>query len=244
MDKSTESACRQEILDKLHQGGAKGLSTGALRIPNSGTKKGKLCRELLKKLLKSGEIGNLGNTRRPRYVLIEHFNPLEIACDALAARAKKNAKKLGSKNSLSQGIKGAAEKKIDEALKLLVAQGRLIRLSWSGNPVYLHVSNLPQPSNPLESATKTQPSTDIDEKAIQKAYRETVQEFGYADVMIHEIFLRHSGDLDTFKSALLQACETGQAIPNIGDWSLASEDERKAALYIGGRPHLRIRFKD
>jgi hypothetical protein len=41
----------------------------------------------------------------------------------------------------------------------------------------------------------------------------------------------------------MEACRSGDAIPGVGDWSLSSEKERTAALYINGHPHLRVRLK-
>jgi len=42
----------------------------------------------------------------------------------------------------------------------------------------------------------------------------------------------------------LELCRAGRAVPSIGDWSLSSPAERGAALYINGRPHLRIRLRE
>lgn len=161
----------------------------------------------------------------------EHFKPLEIAYEHIEQRARESGVRLGSKSSLGRGLRGAVEKKIDEALKLLVAEGVLIRLKWAGKPVYLHASALPQPRNAAASdraaGTTSRDHGRPDEAAIRRAYRETVNEFGYPDVLIHEVFLRLGGALQPFKDALMEACRSGRAVAGVGDWSLSSRRSAK-----------------
>ncbi|MGA8261941.1 MAG: hypothetical protein WB783_17145 [Arenicellales bacterium] len=244
MDSDPESECGRKILDRLAAAGAKGLTTTGLGLPGAGSRKGKACREVLKRLLKSGEIGNLGSAARPRFVAAEHYKPLEIAYDHIEDRAREAGVRLGSKTALSKGLSGAVGKKVDEALKLLVSEGVLLRLKWAGTAVYVHRSALPG----TQPTQQPGPAVVAPERpggaAIRRAYRETVNEFGYPDVLIHEVFLRLGGELEPFKQALLEACREGRAVANVGDWSLSSPEERKAALYINGHPHLRIRFQE
>lgn len=219
-----------------------------LKLGDAGSKKGKTCRQVLKRMLKEGQVGNLGSERRPRYVSGEHFRPLEIAYERIEQRARESGVRLGSRNTLTKGLTGAVGKKADNALKLLVAEGALVRLKWAGKPVYVHLTALPTiPSG--DNTSRVEHTADAgqsvpDEAAIKRAYQETVNEFGYPDVLIHEVYQRVGGALEPFKDALLEACRAGRAIPNIGDWSLSSPEERNAALYINGHPHLRIRFKE
>lgn len=246
MDDEPHLECRQKILQRLERAGPGGLTTTGLRLPGAGSKKGKACREALKRLVKAGEVGNLGSPGRPRYVLARHFKPLEIAYERIERRARDAGVRLRSKSALSKGVTGAAGGKVDDALKLLVAEGVLVRLKWAGKPVYLHASALPRVAPAPAAAQPPAPSAGEppDEAAIRRAYRDTVSEFGYPDVLIHEIFARLGGGLEPFKAALMEACRAGRAVASIGDWSLSSPEERKAALYINGHPHLRIRFKE
>lgn len=244
MDSDLEFECGRKILDRLATAGAKGLTTTGLRLPGAGSRKGKVCREVLERLLKSGEIGNLGSTARPRFVAAEHYKPLEIAYDHIESRAREAGVRLGSKTALSKGLRGAVGKKVDEALKLLVSEGVLLRLKWAGTAVYVHRSALPGIQPTQQPGPAVVAPERPDGAAIRRAYRETVNEFGYPDVLIHEVFLRLGGELAPFKQALLEACREGRAVANIGDWSLSSPEERNAALYINGHPHLRIRFKE
>lgn len=249
MEDQLAAECERKILDRLAAAGPAGLTTGALLSrEKAGTRRGRICREVLKRLLRNGDIGNLGSAGRPRYVAGEHFKPLEIAYDHVADRAHEWGTRLASKTALSKGLPGAAAKKVDEALKLLVSEGVLVRLKWAGKPVYVHASALPRlepepAGEPVSGAAPAGPPKP-DETDVRRAYRETVDEFGYPDVLIHEVFLRLGGELEPFKNALLEACRAGRAVAGVGDWSLSSPEERSAALYLNGRPHLRIRFRE
>lgn len=235
MKKSTEPSYEQEILQRLDEAGVEGLPKSKL----IGNDPEKLKTKALESLLKRREIVNLGSDSRTRFILARYFQPLELAYTHIETQSRLNGIKLGSKSSLTEKLKSAFKPKADEALKLLVQEGKLIKLSYAGKPVYLHVTALPP------SRSVTQPSTEAPSAtAISKAYRETVAEFGYPDVLIHEVFLRLGGDLEAFKSALKQACQEGRAVAGIGDWSLSSPEERATALYINGHPHLRIRIQE
>lgn len=234
MTKSTDASYEQEILRRLSEAGAAGLNKTQLGIHGLKTPKAKA----LESLLKRREIANLGSDKKTRYVLVQYFQSLELAYEHIETLSRQLGIKLSSQNSLTVELKGQIKKKADEALKLLVQEGKLIKLSHAGKPVYLHVSALPKT---LATPVSIQAPTDA---AILKAYKETVAEFGYPDVLIHEVFLRLGGDLEAFKAALKQACQEGKAVANVGDWSLSSPEERNAALYINGSPHLRIRFKE
>jgi hypothetical protein len=232
--------CAAEMLARLAAAGPNGLSKGGLELPSPSARAGTPYHQALKRLEKEGRIGNLGSPQKPRYVTAEHFRPLEIAYEQIAARAKEAGVRLSSNSGLTRGLRGAAvKKKADEALKLLVQEGVLLRLKWAGNPLYLHTSALPGPAHAGGPAAQK----PVDREAIRRAYDETVRHFGYADVLILELHRRLGGDLESLKQALLADCRTGEAIPGVGDWSLSSEQERAAALYINGHPHLRIRLK-
>jgi hypothetical protein len=199
---------------------------------------------VLKRLEKKGQIGNLGSRTRTRYVTAQHFRPLEMAYEHIEAVAREAGTRLGSKGSYAKGLGGVITNKVDEALKLLVGEGKLLRLHWSSFPVYLHVSAVPRMTeSPQPTLVESSSASSVSDADVLRAYRETVAEFAYPDVLIHEVFLRLGGDLEALKAHLLQACRQGRAVASVGDWSLSSPEERKAALYINGHPHLRIRFE-
>ena len=245
MIKSYEVECEELIVERLAAAGAKGLTKTQLKLPNVTSKKGTICQEVLKRLETQGQISNLGSRTRTRYVTAQHFRPLEMAYEHIEAVAREAGTRLGSKGSYAKGLGGVIASKVDEALKLLVGEGKLLRLHWSSFSVYLHASALPQIIEPPQPVVIEQSSAlSINDADVLRAYHETVAEFAYPDVLIHEVFLRLGGDLEALKTHLMHACHRGRAVASVGDWSLSSADERQAALYINGHPHLRIRLKE
>ncbi len=232
-------ACEQWIVERLAAAGDDGRNIRELDLPKAGTRKGRACREALERLQRGGRIVNLGSRQRPRYITSEQYRPLEWACEQIEARARDNGIRLASRSTLTRGLKGPIAEQADQALKWLVHEGRLLRLRWAGFAVYLHVSALPEPARP--EATDDAPA--LDTRRLQQAYRQVAAQYSYPDVPIARVHRASGGELSQFKAALLQACREGLAVASIGDWSLASDEERGAAIEINGRPHLRIRFR-
>jgi hypothetical protein len=244
MTKAHELECEERILERLTAAGSGGLTKTQLKLPSSGSERGKVCQAVLTRLEKQGKIGDLGTKAGHRYVMAQYYRPLEMAYEHVESIARDAGMTLRSKSYFEKGLSGAVIKKIDEALKLLVGEGKLLRLRWSSYPVYLHASALPKMAMPPQPAgVESSVDQAISNADVLRAYHETVAELGYPDVLIHEVFLRLGGDLDAFKTYLMDACRQGRALASVGDWSLSSPEERKAALYINGQPHLRIRFE-
>lgn len=189
---------------------------------------------MLRELLRSGEIGNLGARNRPRYVLREHYRPLELAYERIVDLTRVTPPKLLSKTQLKKSLKQPLLGHADEALALLVKERRLLQLRWGNTLLYLAAPTAaPQPDGSADQVSWAR---------ISVAYRQTVEEFGYADVLIHEVHVRLGGALETLLNALKAGISQGKVITSVGDWSLSSEQERAAALYVNGRPHLRVRL--
>jgi len=234
MTKQTDASCEQDILRCLAESGATGLNKAQLGVCGPKTTKA----NALKSLEERREVINLGSSNKTQYVLAQYFQPLEMAYVHIETLSNQNGIQLASKSSLIEALKGKIKQKADEAIKLLVQEGRLIKLSCRGNPVYLNASALPQ-TQPVFKPTEPPSLT-----AILKAYRETVAKFRYPDVLIHEVFLRLGGDLEALKLALKHLCQEGKAVASTGDWSLSSTEMRAAALDVNGHPHLRIRITE
>lgn len=241
MTDALQAECETLILAKLENAGPTGLRKTQLRLPKKSTRKGEVCEQVLQRLLRTGEIGNLGSPKYPRLVAKRYFRPLELAYEHIENLARENGPSLASKSRFERGLKGVVRARVDEALKLLVGEGRLLRLRFGGNPVYLHVSSLPSKLPDTAPAPRL-PTIDT----IRSAWRGVASRYSYPDVPIAEVYRAwadtHGDNLAGFKAALLQACREGRAVAGGGDWSLASQDERGAAIEINGRPHLRIRF--
>ncbi|MBF0310289.1 MAG: hypothetical protein HQL56_12255 [Magnetococcales bacterium] len=224
---------RARILEKLSKGGAKGVSRSGL-----GIKAGSPAALALAALEKERLIGNLGHSRAALYVLAIHFNPLERACQRLAALAQPGRPRLFSRSQLQTALPlGAVRQQLDAALKVMLGDGGLIAIAHGRYPLYLHRASLPALAVPAG------PTLSWDE--IVQGYRRLVKRGGLLDPRIAELH-RECGSppLQTFREMLYQALHRGEAVASLGDASLSTEEERAAALLIDNVPHLRIRLPE
>jgi hypothetical protein len=98
----------------------------------------KAYREALRGLEGALLIGNLGTRPTPRYVLREHYCPLDLAYAHIEAKAVPGNPKLYIASELRRGLKGAPNDKAEEAIKFLVRDGNLLRLPRGSTAFFLH----------------------------------------------------------------------------------------------------------
>lgn len=232
MPKLTLDEAKEKLFQKIVATGAKGATKSKL-----GVKPSSLNAEALEALEAQRRIGNLGDKRSSLYVAIEHFKPLEIAYGKIMANATTATPKLFAKSRLFEGIKGAAKRKCDEALALLVAEKALVKLKYGSGTLYLLTATLKtwMPDDDVEVEL-------IDAEALRKAYVRLVEKDGFSDVLIYDLQQQASVSLEALKEYLIEACKAGKAAASGGDWSLSSDGEREAAISINDQPHLRIRL--
>jgi hypothetical protein len=248
---------KQKILFKLEQAGAEGLTKSGLGIKSPKTPSGRA----LKELEQAGQIGNLGSRNRTRYVLREHFNLLELACERIesAARSaeavKGGALDLMTRTELEKACKGAIGKKAGEAVDWLVKEGRLIRFRRGRLTYYLHVGHLsdwvpqepvPQSSAAAEAARPAIPPAEAPEvlrrEQVLDAYDRVKHRIGYSNVPIYELQMELGVPFRLLKAHILEESRRGNAVLSVGDWSLSSEEIRSGVIEIGGYRYLLVRF--
>lgn len=259
---------RQRILQRLAEAGPAGSTRSGLKI-DSRTTAGRLRGLALRELEAERAVGNLGYAQRPRYVLAAHYNPVERAYAAILATARTNPGRgaiplltreqlVGQKSKLPAGtIRHQGE----AALGLLLKEGLLVAAK-RGNATFFFARSLlpplageetpppapaPSPPHPPPSPREGDAAPDpVAWPRLREAYDRVKAERGYGDILIAELHraLGEKVSLERLKGALLEACARSRAIPALGDPSLATKQERRAGLEIGGRLHLRVRLLD
>ncbi|MGH8524186.1 MAG: hypothetical protein ACREXY_08225 [Gammaproteobacteria bacterium] len=224
--------CKARILSRLQDAGVAGLTRSALGVRGT-SNAAKAYREALSGLESALLIGNLGTRSTPRYVLREHYCPLELAYAHMEAKAVPGNPKLYVATELRRGLKGAPNDKAEEAIKHLVRDGKLLRLARGSTAFFLHKASLSGPVSEMPTLTRDR---------VLAAYREIVNATGLSNVLVEELRRRLQAPINELAEMLVQECRAGRAVPSRGDWLLASEATRAAAIHIGGQPHLIIRF--
>jgi len=103
----------EKLLFKLREAGPAGLTKGKL-----GVKAGKgIAAQALEDLIARRKVANLGTATRTCFVLIEHFNPLERACERIEKNAlskqpaREDTIELLTRRDLEKGREGEVRKK-------------------------------------------------------------------------------------------------------------------------------------
>jgi hypothetical protein len=247
---------KQQILAKLRNSGPAGLTKSKLGISGSKSRAGLA----LKELEKTRKIANLGNKNKTRFVLIEHFKPLEMACDQVeanalkAAASKANALDLMMNKDLIKGCEGEVRKKFDEAIDWLVKQQNIIRLRRGSNFYYVHPQRISallpdkihEGADPKKSAYQETPDVDPSSHFARtdalEAYERVRQRIGYSNIPIYNLQQELEAPMSDVKSFILAESRRGNAVLSVGDWSLSSEEVRSGVIEIGGYRYLLVRF--
>jgi hypothetical protein len=247
---------KQKILFKLEQAAAGGLTKSGLGVKGPKTPSGRA----LKELEQARKIGNLGSRTRTRYVLSEHFKPLELACEKIEANARSakgvraGAFELMTRTELEKGCKGAVGKKAEEAVDWLVKEGRLLRFRRGRLTYYLHGEHLSdrvlrESAADSSAAAAAQPQVPPSEapevlrrEQVLDAYDRVKHRIGYSNVPIYELQMELGVPFRLLKAHILEESRRGNAVLSVGDWSLSSEEIRSGVIEIGGYRYLLVRF--
>ncbi|QTA80525.1 Uncharacterized protein dnl_28300 [Desulfonema limicola] len=233
---------KKDIIMQLQEAGQKGLTKTSLNIKSS------LKIKAFKELENSKAIVNLGTSRKTFYVLQEFNKPLEIAYELIETRLRRDIIEILSKskiNNMTKTAPSAVKKKIDEAVKILVNNNRLLKVKQGKNFLFLYVPailhHLPEENvcneNPEHIKTLTR-------QQVLDAYKKVSQQTGFSNIEIYELKKALDVPVETLKNFIIEQNKQGDIILTKGDWSLYSREIRSAAVQIDGISYLLIRFKD
>ncbi|MBP1737995.1 MAG: hypothetical protein H6Q48_288 [Deltaproteobacteria bacterium] len=239
------------ILEKLKEVGASGLTKGGLGIKNPKSAGARA----LKALEEEREVANLGTPKKTRYVLIEFYKPLEIACDQVESNARESKSsrpdilELLSRKDLGKGCEGEIHKKVDEAVDWLVKEHKLLRFRRGRSLYCVHAENvkgllLAEEAPRIDRTETTLPTRVPGRPEVLDAYRRVKERLGYSNVEISELQKEIGVPMDHLKAFLLDENRGGSAVLSLGDWSLSSEETRSGAIELLGKPHLLVKLRD
>jgi hypothetical protein len=240
---------KQGIINKLREAGAKGLNKTQLGIKSKSPKD-----SAVKSLEKEQKIANLETGNKTLYVLKEFYKPLEMAYNRVE-KAVLSKPGLFSKSAVfkecEKGCPGKVRKEIENAVDWLVKENKLLKLKYRNFFLYLHVSKIQSllpavdPVSELQAAPQENKKLpELNRERVLEAYRKVSQRVGFSNIEIYQLQQELGIPIEQLKEFLLNESRNGTAFPSFGNWQLASEASRKAAIYINGEPHLVIRFKE
>jgi hypothetical protein len=241
---------KTNIISKLNEAGPVGLTKSKLGVKDPKSPSGRA----LKELLANRRLANLGSRSKTRYVLMEHFKPLELACEQIEKNAKgikpsrADQIQLLIRKDLEKGCEGEVRKKVDEAIDWLVKEQKLVRAHRGRTFYYMSADRIRALFMEQAELSILEPKPQVQEPALDKstvfaAYLRVKGRLGYSNVETSELCKELGVPMDRLKSFLLEQSRLGNVVLSLGDWSVSSETVRSGAIELYGRPHLLVSFK-
>ena len=262
VQREMESEARERLSQLLHTAGPAGISKSEA-LPK---KAPPAWASALSAMIAGETIIVFGKGPSLRYILKEHFNPVELARQAILKLATPGTATARAENDLLAACKKQAPaEEVLEAIDRLVRERQLIRLEIpkSKKRFYLHAASIapmlgisaitdaPNPQEPLAQRPASAPLAapavpgplnDAELGQLRKAYIDLVRDLGYRDVLISLLRQTAGVPLEPLQRWLLDESRAGRAFPTRGDWSLSDAEARAAAILIRAEPHLRVRL--
>jgi len=83
----------------------------------------------------------------------------------------------------------------------------------------------------------------LDAEQVLASYKAVVDRGGVVDIRVADLAAAIPCGPEALKTFILDRRRQGKAVLSHGDWSLASEAERAAAIEVDGEPYLRVRLE-
>ena len=240
--KQTEQEDR--ILEKLGEAGRSGLSKNGLGAQSQVRQKA------LTDLVKQRRVTARQVGRYKRYWLPEHAPSLETVEQTLNKACGGKPDTLYRKEELKRLLPQAERSLLEEALPHLIADRTFHELRRGKSRYYLHLPSFTAVPKGASGEVETKSSgggtvqaSTFSAQAVRRAYTELVEETYLPFVMISRLARESGQDLDALHDYLLKEQAQGRAELSEADWSIASEEERAAAISKGARRYLSVRLQ-
>ncbi|WP_174582651.1 hypothetical protein [Candidatus Methylacidithermus pantelleriae] len=214
----------------LERAGKKGLPRSRL-VPS----RKREIDQILKGLLAEGRIIRFGERSKAVYFSKDFAPTCQEAAEAIARGAAQFPTELFLEKELGSFCSGAQRLLLKEAVKHLVETGILCRLKRRKSFYYVHRDGI--------ALGLGQRQACFDPNKVVQVYQELVTARGFLYVRIAELAWKAQVPLEPLQAWLLEQSSMGKAHLSRGDWSLATQEERRAAIYLDGQPHLLVRLE-
>ncbi|MDQ3622357.1 MAG: hypothetical protein M3463_07705 [Verrucomicrobiota bacterium] len=235
----TAGQARERILTKLRAAGAKGApALFSARTPES---RRAVLEETLAALESERAIAVDRGKARARYYLPE-FAParptLESVCARLEQIAAVKHPHLLSASELKRGLLKTEQPLFEKACYWLETQRQLVKLLRGKTALFACAGSLRFFLGEAASEDGIHP------ERIREAYRTLAARTGFPAVEIAALQRATGAPLDALRPWLLDEYRQGRAVFSSGDWSLAEEATRAAALQVGDARYLLVRLQE
>ncbi len=247
----TAESAAAEIVAKLTVAAGKGKRS--LYTSNTAPEKRALYMEACHALEHQGAIRL---RKDPEKWFLAGFAPLEPTVQSVAAKLLAQSAGLPvdlfDLRAVTKKLTSREKQFAVSALEELVRQGTVLELVLKSGPtgrrLYANSATLQARLDPKEARQSIEGEADAshssaDESTIRQAYDRVVRETHFPDVQIGVLHEACGIRLEALKAWILAERSEGRAALSFGDWSLASEARRAAAIEISGERYLLVRLE-
>lgn len=235
---------RRLVVEKLRDAGSDGVAS--LVTAKTPAPKRAAIEQALSQLEATREVVVDRRKVKPRFFLREMAPDvplLDEVCENLVAATAAAHPQLLAAAELKERLRKPERVLLTPAIERLVRDRQLIALRRGTAEVFAHGDSL------RAACAIGQPPALEDEAAfspgpVRRAYRELVQGTGFPAVEIVALQQGAGVIADELKEWLLGEYRAGRALLSLGDWSLADEAARAAAVELGGEKYLRVELRD
>ena len=140
-----------------------------------------------------------------------------------------------------------AQALLSQAVELLAAERRLIAQRYQATKkkmveLYSHAESLRKVLAPVAPMSPQVELAPVSPEAIHRAYHTLIERTGFPAVPISLLQQESAAPLEALKRWLVEEYKSGGVVLSSGDWSLADDAKRSAAVEIGGERYLLARL--
>jgi len=252
----TVEAAQEQILKKLEKFGAKGTTAPYSKKPPQNAAAYEQALAALQDDQRP-EIFVDGRGKKPKFYLWAYRPNVptkESVARQILAFASAEHPKIHHQEGLTKGagITKDGKKLVQAAVELLCSRGQLAALQFAASAKKIHqlfvVSSLIEPSARMDEPPATTfpdstPQEPLTLDELKPAYDELFRKTGFPAVAIASLLKLCGVSAQRLKDLLRREHNQGRVVLSVGDWSIASDEERQAVIEMDGAQYLQVRWR-
>lgn len=242
-----------QILDKLQKAGPGGTAAPYSKTKGSSAE-GPLYAQALASLASEErrEIFRDQRGKTPKYYLWIHRPKLptaEAVAEKILAFAQSEHPRIYHEAGLVKRLKPGKDEKplFPAALRLLCEGGQLTAMDYAPaaktTRLYAVTAAFQSPARPAAPAAAPVSERPLSPDDVRPAYDALVRQSGFPAVPIATLQKAAGVAMEPLKDLLRRERDNGGVVLSIGDWSIASEEERAGVIEMHGRKYLQVRWQ-
>jgi hypothetical protein len=230
---------REKIAARLRKAGAKGAASPV--TPKTSAAQREAYEAVLGQMIAAGSLVAVPAAAKTKYFLPEFAPSAATAAEKIERMAAMKHPVLLAITDFKKALSPPEKSFLAEAVQRLESAARLIKLVRGKAYVFAHADSLRallgQPPRNVETVT-------IDRSQLRAAYCALSARTGFPAVEIAALQREAGVPLAELKAWLLSEHRAGRAVFGLGDWSLADDVARAAAIELRADRHLLVRLED